>query len=160
MSGMMLFTQTVPPNFAIVQGAYNWLWPNQSTEVYSWEESCAGWICEITSGEDQYQLFEGACVDPAATFNQLVEDWRADRGVTSSTSDILLNRAYQSIIGMGQKAVPLILSQMETEGDDPDQWFYALQVLTGANPVREEDEGDFQAMARAWLDWARRRYVW
>ena len=93
-------------------------------------------------------------------FKELTRKWHEERGATSSTQDILLSHAYQSIIGMGPKAVPLILAQMESEGDDPDQWFWALQVLTGANPVSEDDEGDFQAMARTWIGWARKSYKW
>jgi len=60
---------------------------------------------------------------------------------------------YQKIIAMGKPAVPLILAQLRTEGDDPDQWFWALRVITGENPVRPEHQGDFLAMANAWLAW-------
>jgi hypothetical protein len=87
-------------------------------------------------------------------FRRLVSRWRLERGARSSTTEILLAPAYQSIIGMGEKAVPLILAQLRSEGNQPDQWFWALQMLTGADPVQEEDEGNFRRMARAWLDWA------
>jgi len=94
-------------------------------------------------------------------FSRLVAEWRKERGATSSTSDIVLCYAYQAIIGMGQKAVPIILAQLESEGDNPDQWFWALQALTRANPVVEEDEGNYRKMARAWLNWAARNgYAW
>jgi len=55
---------------------------------------------------------------------------------------------------MGDKAIPLILRQIENEGDDPDHWFWALQAITRANPVSENARGDMREMARAWLDWA------
>jgi len=58
------------------------------------------------------------------------------------------------IIGMGEKAIPLILRQMENEGDEPDQWFWALQILTEADPVPQEQRGDYAVMARTWLNWA------
>jgi hypothetical protein len=63
--------------------------------------------------------------------------------------------AYQNIIGMGEDAVPLIIGELKSEGDDPDQWFWALMAITGANPVSPEDQGDFVAMAKAWLGWAK-----
>ena len=69
--------------------------------------------------------------------------------------------AYQSIIGMGESVVPLILSQLYNEGDEPDQWFWALTAITGANPVKDEDRGDFVKMAQVWLEWGLREgYVW
>jgi len=54
---------------------------------------------------------------------------------------------------MGESAVPAILAQLKAEGDEPDQWFWALRMMTGENPVKPEDQGDFLAMARAWITW-------
>jgi len=147
------------------QGVHEWVDPNGTTiDVYrSGVRAELIYSAAVTCDEhdEQYvlELFADA-LDSGALFNRFVEKWRTERGVSSSTTELILNRNYQSIIGMGQKAIPLILAQMESEGDDPDQWFFALQVLTGANPVPEEDDGDFQAMARAWIQWARRRYIW
>ncbi|MDE0105247.1 MAG: hypothetical protein OXN89_22965 [Bryobacterales bacterium] len=56
---------------------------------------------------------------------------------------------------MGDRALRPILEQLEAEGDDPDQWFWALQVITGEDPVKREDRGNFRKMAKAWLEWAR-----
>lgn len=62
---------------------------------------------------------------------------------------------------MGPRAIPLILAQLVSEGDDPDHWFWALQVLTGANPVSEEDEGNLRRMSAVWLEWAASQgYAW
>jgi hypothetical protein len=63
---------------------------------------------------------------------------------------------YRRIIGIGETAVPWILAQLRSEGDEPDQWFWALQSITGANPVMPEDQGDSPAMARAWIRWGER----
>jgi len=67
--------------------------------------------------------------------------------------------SYQSIIGMGEEALPLILAQLKSERDEPDQWFWALRAITGANPVRPEDQGNFAKMAQAWLQWANEGYA-
>ena len=61
--------------------------------------------------------------------------------------------AYQKIIGLGADAVPLILEELKIEGDEPDQWFWALRALAEDNPVAPEDQGDFLKMAQAWIRW-------
>jgi hypothetical protein len=88
-------------------------------------------------------------------FDNYVLQWKKERSATSSITSMALSPAYQQIIGMGEPAIPLILSQLRLEGDQPDMWFWALQALTGADPVREEDRGDMVAMAKAWLEWGR-----
>jgi hypothetical protein len=65
--------------------------------------------------------------------------------------------AYLSILAMGPDALPLIIGQLRSEGEDPDHWFVALHYITkGADPVPEEDKGDMARMSRAWLEWAGR----
>jgi len=86
-------------------------------------------------------------------FQTLRREWLVKRGATSSIPEMSMQEPYQRIIGMGEVAVPLILAQLRREGDEPDQWFWALRVLTDANPVTPENQGDFRAMARAWIDW-------
>jgi hypothetical protein len=94
-----------------------------------------------------------AVISDAALFQQLVSQWRKEKGATSSITRMAMCASYQRIIGMGEKAIPLILRQLEDEGDDPDHWFWALQALTRENPVLEDARGDMKEMARAWLDW-------
>jgi len=94
-------------------------------------------------------------------FQSLVAEWQAQRGATSSTTEAAICQAYQSIIGMGKVAVQFILKQLESEGDDPDQWFWALTAITGANPESAEDRGDYVKMAASWFEWAKNQgYAW
>ena len=60
--------------------------------------------------------------------------------------------AYQQIVGMGDKAIPLILRELEQA---PDHWFWALKAITGVNPVPREERADIKAMAKHWLEWGR-----
>jgi hypothetical protein len=100
-------------------------------------------------------------VSETAQFQELVSSWHAERGATSSVTEMVMCRSYLRIIGMGPSAVPLILRRMRHEGAEPDMWFVALQMLTGADPVTEEARGDFAAMARCWLHWAAHNgYAW
>jgi hypothetical protein len=94
-------------------------------------------------------------------FDDLISQWRKERGATSSITEIVMCRSHLRIIGMGPMAIPLILREMEDEGDDPDMWFVALQMLTGADPVTDDARGNFKKMAALWFDWAHRHeYVW
>ncbi len=100
-------------------------------------------------------------VDDWLRFQTLAAKWRSQRGAMSSITEAALCPAYQSIIGMGALAVPFILAELKAEKNEPDQWFWALKAITGDDPVRGEDRGDFAAMAKAWLLWGRRNgYAW
>ncbi len=85
-------------------------------------------------------------LDPAAKrwmkFQDLNREWKKERGASSSITKALMAPSYQAIIGMGEPAVALILAQLRVEGDDPDQWFWALECITGENPIKPEDQGD------------------
>ncbi len=93
-------------------------------------------------------------ISDAALFQLLVLQWHKERGATSSITQMAMCPAYQRIIGMGPKAIPLILQQLENNLADPDHWFWALQALTGQDPVPPDARGDMSAMAHAWLEWA------
>ncbi len=93
----------------------------------------------------------------AKTFRQLADRWRAETRFVSSVEKLSMNPSYQRIIGMGAPAVPLLLRELK---EKPDHWFWALEAITGANPVPVEDQGDIQKMAEAWLSWGHQhRYL-
>jgi hypothetical protein len=85
-------------------------------------------------------------------FQQLAAQWRQETRHLSLMSDIVLNPAYQQIIGMGKPAVGLILQDLKQQ---PDHWFWALRSITGENPVSSGDRGRLPQMAEAWLVWGR-----
>jgi hypothetical protein len=87
-------------------------------------------------------------------FETLRAQWRAECGISSSTTKIILAPSYQRIIGMGRAAVPLIMRHLE-KGDQPAFWSWALQSITGAKPFRDEDKGKVKVLAQAWLAWWR-----
>jgi len=91
----------------------------------------------------------GAIVSRFAT---LVDQWKANRRPVASVSRMAMDPAYQQIIGMGNDAVRLILKELELR---PDQWFWALRAITGANPIQKEDRGKIRQMAVAWLKWGK-----
>ena len=86
-------------------------------------------------------------------FHQLAGEWKAATALTSSGTEMLLHPAYQRIIGMGAEVVGLIVAELRRE---PDHWFWALQAITGEDPVAAGDHGKIDRMTAAWLSWAGR----
>lgn len=83
-------------------------------------------------------------------FLDLRETWIKETGHVASPKERAIHPAYQQIIGMGPKVVPfLIRDQLENN----THWFWALQSITGENPIEEEHEGYIQKMAQDWKEW-------
>ena len=90
-------------------------------------------------------------------FDRLADQWSEETEFVSSSSAIVLNGAYQQIIGMGQAAIPLILRRLESE---EGHWFWALKHITGEDPVLPQKVGKFEKMREIWLTWGREcRYL-
>ena len=85
-------------------------------------------------------------------FHDLADRWERETTILSNSSRAAQHPAHREIIGMGQHAVPLILTRMEASGG---HWFQALHEITGANPVDPKDRGDVAAMQKAWLNWGK-----
>lgn len=86
-------------------------------------------------------------------FQKLKDNWKAQSRHLSNVAQISLVFSYQSIIGMGPEVVPLILAELDKE---PDHWFWALEAITGENPVGDDIAGDMEASAEAWVQWGRK----
>jgi hypothetical protein len=87
-----------------------------------------------------------------AKFRALAEQWYIETMPLSSYFEKILHPAYQKILTLGKAAVPFILRELE---DEPNDWFWALRMITDADPVTAEQAGDMEAMAQAWLRWGR-----
>jgi predicted DNA-binding antitoxin AbrB/MazE fold protein len=83
-------------------------------------------------------------------FDCLAAQWKEETRYLSSTTDIVTNPAYQRIIGMGMPAVPLILEELRSQ---PYHWFWALNAITGEDPVAQSLRGRVREMADAWIAW-------
>lgn len=87
-------------------------------------------------------------------FQSLSRSWQEETAHLSSFTKRILNPHYQQIIGIGPPVVPFLLRDLVRA---PKDWFWALHSITGANPVAAQDEGDFTAMSKAWLNWGKQR---
>ena len=95
--------------------------------------------------------------DPAESrerFRRLASEWKEQSRYLSNTAQMALLKPYQKIIGMGWSAVPLILEELQRQ---PDQWFWALEAITDVNPVPTDAAGNVPLMAKAWVEWGRKR---
>jgi len=85
-------------------------------------------------------------------FERFAGEWEQGRSHGEDISTVAMHPAYQRIIGMGPRAVPLLLSRLARQ---PGHWFWALHAITGADPVPPESQGNIKAMTTAWLAWGR-----
>ena len=94
--------------------------------------------------------------NPESEFRPLADQWREETGALSSVSQITMHPAYQRIIDMGERVIPLILQELE---ERRDHWFRALHAITGENPVPPEAAGNVRLMTESWLNWGREKGV-
>jgi hypothetical protein len=92
--------------------------------------------------------------EAAERFEALKNDWKSKSRFISNSAQMAMLWPYQQIIGMGERALRLILRELENE---TDHWFWALEAITGENPVPEEAAGEVEQMAQAWIDWGRQQ---
>jgi hypothetical protein len=85
-------------------------------------------------------------------FRYHADKWMAETAKLSSTRDIALHPSYQRIMAMGPDVLPFIFREMK---EAPDHWFWALQFITGEDPVPAADAGKIRRMTEVWLRWAK-----
>ncbi len=84
-------------------------------------------------------------------FNELADEWRKQTSHLSSVFSMCTHPTYLAIMRMGPSIIRCILRDLETEAD---HWFFALELLTGKNPVPKDFNGTLDEQAQIWLDWA------
>ena len=87
-------------------------------------------------------------------FYDLALQWKNDTKYLSSISEICMHPAYQKIIGMGEKALSLIFQDLS---ENPSHWFWALNSITGADPIQPNQRGKIKDMTRSWLNWGKEK---
>lgn len=85
-------------------------------------------------------------------FRRLKREWYKQIGKSSRVQDLVILSPYQSIMAMGERALPFIFDTLRDE--PPHHWFWALEHITQTNPVPENEWGDLVKMTKRWLDWA------
>ena len=106
-----------------------------------------------TEGQElqiQSVLAPGVDTELRRQFESHSTQWKEESRYLSSTTDIATNPAYQRIIGLGLPVVPLILEDLRKQ---PYHWFWALNAITGEDPVPDSSRGRVREMADAWINW-------
>jgi hypothetical protein len=85
-------------------------------------------------------------------FRELADEWYLETGGSSVIRKKITHPAYCKIIGLGERAVPSLLRELERE---PDYWFWALHCITRQDPVRPG--ATFEQTVEDWLAWGRAR---
>jgi len=90
--------------------------------------------------------------DDEKEFRRWADEWIGETGFLSDPTRKSMHRAHFKIIGMGEKALPLILKEVQRM---TAHWFVALDAISPVNPVRPEDQTNLVRTANAWLEWGR-----
>ena len=101
----------------------------------------------------QSQVKRKPTTDLEREFRELANQWKREVGHLSVSSQIAAHPAYQSIIEMGEQALPLILKDLEAE---PDHWLEALVAISDETPhIPEHHKGNLIAISKAWVEWGK-----
>ena len=84
-------------------------------------------------------------------FRKLARRWRQETAQISDVHEKVLHPAHLRIIGLGPDVLPLVFAELEQR---PTLWFWALEALTGADPV-PEGTSSMKAAREAWLAYGR-----
>ncbi|MCI1267914.1 MAG: hypothetical protein LKG19_15165 [Saprospiraceae bacterium] len=109
--------------------------------------------------QSTHDLFIGQSIFIRAMYNQQLKKkfelysslWKKETMFSSSSSEITNNAAYRSIIGLGTDIIPFIIHDLQ---QSENHWFYALEQLTGENPISNDHIGVIKLMKSDWLNWA------
>ena len=88
-------------------------------------------------------------------FDLLAAEWQEQTAFLSSPNTIAEHPAYQAILGMGERAIPMILRDLQKT---QAEWFWALRFIARESPVKPENRGNIDAMTADWLDWGKRHH--
>ena len=101
-----------------------------------------------------YKPLSRQWANPAIRFSRLANEWKESTSMLSSVTEIVMHPSYQQIIGMGPTALSPILVSMSQE---LGHWFWALNAITGENPIPIEHQGKIKEMTDDWLQWGKKQ---
>ena len=90
--------------------------------------------------------------DVTRKFQTLADEWHQATAAWSSAIKIANHPAYQKIIGMGEKALPLILKHLQ---ETRANWLWALYAITCEQPA--PTGSNYGEAVDAWLEWGRNK---
>ena len=92
--------------------------------------------------------------DVKQQFYRLADEWSRETMHVSSASDMINDKRYQEIIGLGWDVVPYLLTDLQ---QNKRFWFPALAAITGVRPFDPSDTNSPRRMTEAWVRWGKRK---
>ncbi len=89
-------------------------------------------------------------------FLTLKDRWKNETLFVSSGTTLISNSAYKEIISLGKVSLPWIIRELRKNSD---HWFYALEKITGVNPIKNESIGIVDKMREDWITWAEKNDI-
>jgi hypothetical protein len=130
----------------LILGSNTWAQKRQSDpRPFQWEDGFPARLKSEKPNSADLQVRDSAIKDE---FNALVQQWRRDTSLSSSTSRRTMHPSFLRIITMRESVLPLIYRELKTS---PGHWFPVLRAITGANPVAPEDAGRIDIMKAKWM---------
>ena len=85
-------------------------------------------------------------------FEILKNLWLEETKLSSNVFITLSHPAYLRIIKLGNDILPYILDDLQ---QNKNHWFFALNKISGENPVKVEHVGNIDLMANDWINWGK-----
>lgn len=85
-------------------------------------------------------------------FRALADEWSVNTMHISSASDLINDKRYQEIIGLGWDVVPYLLTDLQ---QNKRFWFPALAAITGVRPFDPSEINNPRRMTEAWVKWGK-----
>jgi hypothetical protein len=121
--------------------------------IDEWQSLVVEQLIAQRAGTRGWRLIGPTLFDPVeTTFKHSAERWRNETAAISSVTARAMHPAYQRIIGLGPAVIPMILRELRSR---PDHWFWALNAITGEQPVAEG--ANFSDAVATWLAWGNER---
>jgi hypothetical protein len=89
-----------------------------------------------------------AAEELAKEFHALVQRWKEETSFLSSLSKVFAHPAYQRIMALGTRGLPLVLGELRK---NQGNWFYALKYMAGKDVAEGID--NLENARAAWLEW-------
>jgi hypothetical protein len=116
------------------------------------EQKLAGPPGRVKVRVESMEAVPESAEDFARRFAALTARWKEETRFSSKIKSRLEHPAFREVVAMGERAVPLILADLEKNGGFG---FLALEKIIGVDPVPKEIYGNHDEMAAAWIAWGR-----
>jgi hypothetical protein len=108
------------------------------------------WLAKVRLEDSIVREF--AAKSTEARFYDLADEWSRETMHISSASDLINDKRYQEIIGLGWDVVPSLLKDLQT---NKRFWFPALAAITGVRPFDPSEINNPRRMTEAWVKWGK-----